>query len=174
MTTDQVPPIADELPTVEPETAPARVEDAGVHADDSGYLQPEVDVDAMRTLLDGRYGEVRDLVRDNLTEHAQILLDQEQMTTADFRDRVRDVVVMMAETGQTGMGFPEEYGGGGDIGASIAAFETLALGDLSVLVKVGVQFGLFGGAILQLGTKHHHDALPRRPRQRRARWAASR
>ncbi|HEX7738626.1 MAG TPA: acyl-CoA dehydrogenase, partial [Marmoricola sp.] len=26
------------------------------------------------------------------------------------------------------------------------------------LVKVGVQFGLFGGAILQLGTKKHHDA----------------
>ncbi|HYF71719.1 MAG TPA: acyl-CoA dehydrogenase, partial [Nocardioides sp.] len=45
-----------------------------------------------------------------------------------------------------------------DIGASIAAFETLAYGDLSVLVKVGVQFGLFGGAILQLGTKAHHDA----------------
>lgn len=158
MATDQVPPIADELPTPLPETAPARVEDDGVHADDSGYRQPEVDVDAMRRLLDGRYGEVRDLVRDNLTEHAQILLDQEQMTTADFRERVRDVVVLMAETGQTGMGFPEEYGGGGDIGASIAAFETLALGDLSVLVKVGVQFGLFGGAILQLGTKHHHDA----------------
>ncbi len=67
----------------------------------------------------------------------------------------------MAATGQTGMGFPEEYGGGGDIGASIAAFETLAYGDLSVLVKVGVQFGLFGGAILQLGTKPHHDAYLR-------------
>src|SRR5918995_5982685 len=158
MATDQVPPIADELPTVEPETAPTRVEDDAVHADDSGYRQPEVDVDALRTLLDGRYGEVRDLVRANLTEHAQILLDQEQMTTADFRERVRDVVVMMAGTGQTGMGFPEEYGGGGDIGASIAAFETLGFGDLSVLVKVGVQFGLFGGAILQLGTKRHHDA----------------
>src|SRR6478609_3171557 len=59
------------------------------------------------------------------------------------------------------MGFPEEYGGGGDIGASVAAFETLAYGDLSVLVKVGVQFGLFGGAILQLGTKPHHDAYLR-------------
>lgn len=158
MATDQVPPIADELPTPLPETAPARVEDDAVHADDSGYRQPEVDVDALRTLLDGRYREVRDLVRDNLAEHAQILLDEEQMSTADFRERVRDVVVMMAETGQTGMGFPEEYGGGGDIGASVAAFETLAYGDLSVLVKVGVQFGLFGGAILQLGTKHHHDA----------------
>ena len=67
----------------------------------------------------------------------------------------------MAATGQTGMGFPEEYGGGGDIGASVAAFETLAFGDLSVLVKVGVQFGLFGGAILQLGTKRHHDAYLR-------------
>ncbi|MCF6377841.1 acyl-CoA dehydrogenase family protein [Nocardioides KLBMP 9356] len=112
----------------------------------------------MRTLLDGKYAEVRDLVRANLAEHAKILVDEEQMTTADFRERVKDVVVMMAETGQTGMGFPEEYGGGGDLGASIAAFETLAMGDLSVLVKVGVQFGLFGGAILQLGTKTHHDA----------------
>ncbi len=40
----------------------------------------------------------------------------------------------------------------------MAAFETLAYGDLSVLVKVGVQFGLFGGAILQLGTRAHHEA----------------
>jgi acyl-CoA oxidase len=101
---------------------------------------------------------VRALVRDNLAEHQQILLDAEEMSTADFRDRVRDVVVEMAATGQTGMGFPAEFGGGGDIGASVAAFETLAFGDLSVLVKVGVQFGLFGGAILQLGTKPHHDA----------------
>ena len=28
-------------------------------------------------------------------------------------------------------------------------------------MKVGVQFGLFGGAILQLGTKPHHDAYLR-------------
>ena len=47
MATDQVPPIADEMPTPLPETAQARVEDDGVHADDSGYRQPEVDVDAI-------------------------------------------------------------------------------------------------------------------------------
>ena len=87
------------------------------------------------------------------------MLEQaETMSRTDFQDRVRDLVVSMASTGQTGMGFPEEYGGGGDIGASIAAFETLAYGDLSVLVKTGVQFGLFGGAILHLGTKEHHEA----------------
>jgi len=86
-----------------------------------------------------------------------VLVDQETMTRPEFRERVKDVVVEMAATGQTGMGFPEAYGGGGDIGASLAAFETLAFGDLSVLVKVGVQFGLFGGAVLQLGTARHHE-----------------
>lgn len=124
----------------------------------AGYVQPEIDVPALTALLDGEYAEVRDLVRANLAEYASILTDAEELSVDDFRERVKDVVVEMAATGQTGMGFPEEYGGGGDIGASIAAFETLAYGDLSVLVKVGVQFGLFGGAILQLGTKAHHDA----------------
>ncbi len=124
----------------------------------SRYVQPEIDVPALKALLDGKYVEVRDLVRTNLAEYSSILEEAETMTREDFRDRVRDVLVEMAATGQTGMGFPEEYGGGGDIGASVAAFETLAYGDLSVLVKTGVQFGLFGGAILQLGSKHHHDA----------------
>ena len=119
---------------------------------------PDVDVAALTVLLDGTYADVRDLVRSNLAKYSQILDEAEEMSIDDFRERVKDVVVEMAATGQTGMGFPEEYGGGGDIGASIAAFETLAYGDLSVLVKVGVQFGLFGGAILQLGSKHHHDA----------------
>ena len=122
------------------------------------YHQPKVDVAALTAFLDGRYADERNLVRANLVEHADVLEDQERLSRADFRERVKDLVVAMAATGQTGMGFPKEYGGGGDIGASIASFETLAYGDLSVLVKVGVQFGLFGGAILQLGTKAHHDA----------------
>src|SRR6476661_7097578 len=127
-------------------------------ADASRYVQPDVDVAALAALLDGKYAEIRGLVRQNLAEYASILDEAETLSRDEFRERVKDVVVEMAATGQTGMGFPEEYGGGGDIGASVAAFETLAYGDLSVLVKVGVQFGLFGGAILQLGTKPHHDA----------------
>src|SRR3954447_11442073 len=122
---------------------------------------PEIDVPALTALLDGEHAEVRDLVRRNLSAYASVLEEAEQLDTAAYRDRVRDLVVEMAATGQTGMGFPKEHGGGGDIGASIAAFETLAYGDLSVLVKVGVQFGLFGGAILQLGTQRHHDAYLR-------------
>ena len=138
------------------DTAPAH--ETGTPPKPGGYVQPTVDVAALRLLLDGRYTDVRELVRTNLADYASVLSDQETMTRDDYRERVKDVVVEMAATGQTGMGFPVEYGGGGDIGASLAAFETLALGDLSVLVKVGVQFGLFGGAVLQLGTKRHHDA----------------
>lgn len=131
-------------------------------ASPSGYVQPAIDVPALAELLDGEYAEVRGLVRTNLTTYAGVLDEAEQLGFDAFRERVREVVVEMAATGQTGMGFPKEYGGGGDIGASIAAFETLAFGDLSVLVKVGVQFGLFGGAILHLGTERHHEAyLPR-------------
>ena len=36
---------------------------------------------------------------------------------------------------------------GGGKKQDFASFETLALGDLSLLVKFGVQFGLWGGAI---------------------------
>jgi acyl-CoA oxidase len=123
-----------------------------------GYVQPEIDVPALTEELDGGYAEIRDLVRTNLVTHASVLEEAEELGVDAFRERVRELVVEMAATGQTGMGFPSEYGGGGDLGASIAAFETLAFGDLSVLVKVGVQFGLFGGAILHLGTGRHHEA----------------
>jgi acyl-CoA oxidase len=119
-------------------------------------LEDPVDVAALTTLLDGRYHRVRELTRTNLVLHRDILEDAETLDREAYRERVKDVVVQLAATGQTGYGFPKEYGGGGDVGASVAAFETSGFGDLSVLVKLGVQFGLFGGAILQLGTEAHH------------------
>lgn len=76
----------------------------------------------------------------------------------EYRERTLLGVRRLAEEGIGALGFPEAYGGSGDPGASVAAFETLAFGDLSVLVKFGVQFGLFGGSVAQLGTERHHEA----------------
>ena len=154
MATDTTPHTDDHLSEGSPEEA---APETPAETERVGYVEPTVDVAALTALLDGKYAEVRQLVRANLVEHASILEEAETLERAAFRERVRDVVLEMAATGQTGMGFPKEYGGGGDVGASFAAFETLAFGDLSVLVKVGVQFGLFGGAILQLGTTRHHE-----------------
>ena len=119
--------------------------------------QISFDVDELAVLLDGPYADVRARVREQLTKHASFLDEADTLSHTDYRDRVRDLLVETAGTGMTGIGFPAEYGGGASIGGSIAAFETLAFGDLSLLVKSGVQFGLFGGAILHLGTKRHHD-----------------
>ena len=41
----------------------------------------------------------------------------------------------------------------------MCGFETLACFDMSVVVKFGVQFGLFGGAVASLGSARHHALL---------------
>ncbi len=117
-----------------------------------------LDSAVLADLLDGEYAPLRARVKDFLVERASFLRDAEEWTPAQYREEVRDVIVAAADTGLTASGFPAAYGGADDVGANVAAFETIALGDLSVLVKFGVQFGLFGGAIHQLGTQRHHDA----------------
>ncbi|GGR47110.1 acyl-CoA oxidase [Nocardioides luteus] len=116
-----------------------------------------IDASSLTALLDGRYAGVREDVRKALIERADFLDEVEELPRAEYRERVRAALLDVSASGLTALGFPKEYGGGGDVGASIAAFEEMAGGDLSLLVKSGVQFGLFGGAILQLGTARHHD-----------------
>jgi acyl-CoA oxidase len=116
-----------------------------------------LDVPALTTWLDGPHQDIRNTVRANLVSHASLLEEAETLSERDYRERVKDVVVQIAEMGHAGHGFPKEFGGGEDYGANVAGFETLAFGDLSVLVKIGVQFGLFGGAVYQLGTRRHHE-----------------
>ena len=77
--------------------------------------------------------------------------------TAEYRAQVMEWAKALAAEGLTAPGFPKEFGGEGDPGANVAAFETIAFGDLSLLVKFGVQFGLWGGAVQQLGTRRHHE-----------------
>ena len=77
--------------------------------------------------------------------------------TAEYRELVLEWAKTLAGEGLTAPGFPPELGGRGDPGANVASFETLALGDLSLLIKFGVQFGLWGGAVQQLGTAVHHE-----------------
>src|ERR687893_1407551 len=111
--------------------------------------------DSLRTFLDGPDAAIRDTVREWLARpgNAPVVdLDRDR-----YRAQVLAWAKELADEGGTAIGFPVEYGGEGEVGKSIAAFETLAFGDLSLLVKCGVQFGLFGGAVLHLGTAKHHE-----------------
>src|SRR3954462_7573627 len=111
--------------------------------------------DTLRTLLDGRYPETRERVRSWLSEPGNEPVDD--LATEAHRARVLAWAQELSSEGDTAIGYPVEYGGKGSPGMSVTAFETLAMGDLSLLVKCGVQFGLFGGAILHLGTERHHE-----------------
>jgi acyl-CoA oxidase len=113
------------------------------------------DLAALQRLLDGRYGMIRQQLRTVLSqpEFAPVVA----LPTAEYRERVLDWAKSLAAQGLTAPGFPERFGGRGDPGANVAGFETIALSDLSLLVKFGVQFGLWGGAVQQLGTERHHE-----------------
>jgi acyl-CoA oxidase len=113
-------------------------------------------MDDLRRVLDGRWGPVRQAARDRMRELT--LPTDEDDDVERRRARVWEDLHKLAKSGHSRTGFPEEYGGGGDVGGSVVAFETLGFGDLSLLVKAGVQWGLFDGAVVALGTRRHHEA----------------
>ncbi|WP_018333142.1 acyl-CoA dehydrogenase [Actinomycetospora chiangmaiensis] len=107
-------------------------------------------VDAVRHSLDGRWAWLRDEIRgreDFADLHVEPGTDAET-----HRQRVWEMLGQLAADGHAVHGFPTAVGGRGDIGGSVVSFEMLAFADLSLQVKSGVQWGLFGGAIQALGS----------------------
>ncbi|WP_127782793.1 acyl-CoA dehydrogenase [Rhodococcus sp. X156] len=127
-------------------------------ADTTGAPLPEhVDPDALRDVLDGRWAHVRQQARTHLTGTKWAPVYGEDIEAA--RTRTTALARDLAKTGQTALGFSKEHGGGDDLGGSVASIEMVAMTNLSLMVKVGVQWGLFGGAVQALGTDEHHAAL---------------
>ena len=108
----------------------------------------------LRRFLDGRWAWVREEVRETLQQ--PLFRPVYGIPIDEHRERVLEQAKELANTPGPRLLFPKELGGDGEIGAAVTAFETQAMGDLSLLVKTGVQWGLFGGAILHLGTERHH------------------
>ena len=80
-----------------------------------------------------------------------------ELSKEAHREQVFQQLKVLAADGIGALSYPEEYGGADDMGRFVVAFETTALYDISLTIKFGVQFGLFGGTIHALGTKRHHD-----------------
>jgi acyl-CoA oxidase len=105
--------------------------------------------------LDGRWSDVRNAVRDNLGPNW--FEPVAALTTEEHRTRVTEQTRALAGYGHQRLGFEKDFGGGDDIGGSLTSFEMLGFADLSLMVKAGVQWGLFGGAVQALGTRSHHE-----------------
>ncbi|MCR6489857.1 acyl-CoA dehydrogenase family protein [Amycolatopsis sp. OK19-0408] len=115
----------------------------------------KVDPGAVTAVLDGRWAELRRAVRAQMSEAE--FRDPVALDVEAHRAQVLDQLRALAETDRPGLGFDPAYGGGGDVGGSVVSFELLGYGDLSLMVKAGVQWGLFGGAVQLLGTERHHE-----------------
>lgn len=118
------------------------------------------DPQALQRLLDGRYREAREEMRGFLAEPE--FRHEYGLPRAAYRERVLGWARALARRGVGFTALPKEVGGRDDTGAFLAMFEVLATFDLSLLIKSGVQFGLFGGSVHHLGTeRHHREYLPR-------------
>src|SRR5246500_5771370 len=110
----------------------------------------------LRNALDGRWRDVKNQTRARF-EHEEFR-PHHTPNTVIARAKVFEQMKIIAGAGISDEGFRKEHGGTGDVGAAITMIEMLAMSDLSLMVKAGVQWGLFGGAVENLGTERHHEA----------------
>ena len=111
--------------------------------------------DELRIALDGKWRNVREQSRKELAE-MDLAFDHD-LTLDEARDRALEQMKLLIPTGIPASGYSEKAGGTGDPGMAVTGIEMLAQFDLSLMVKAGVQWGLFGGAVENLGTQSHHD-----------------
>jgi acyl-CoA oxidase len=113
----------------------------------------------LQEALDGRWAHVRQAARTQLAGPRFVAVPGETLEQA--RERIGRLITELPADPGIAAGFPIAYGGSADPGGSVVAAEMLAQIDLSLMVKAGVQWGLFGGAVVALGTRRHHDAYLR-------------
>lgn len=73
-----------------------------------------------------------------------------------YRQKVYDWCKILADENLGNMAYPKRHGGGENISDYFAIMETLSYHDLSLVIKFGVQFGLWGMSIQSLGTEKHY------------------
>ncbi|MDO4241901.1 MAG: acyl-CoA dehydrogenase [Microbacteriaceae bacterium] len=114
----------------------------------------KLDVAALRDALLGKWAKERLESRAVASEPAMHNIPG--LTMAEHRERVLQQLHELAKRGTCKRAFPVAFGGDNNQGGHVAAFEEMVYADPSLQIKSGVQWGLFGSAIAQLGTEEHH------------------
>ena len=120
--------------------------------DDDGA---SVNVQALDDVLLGRWADIRREARALAGE--DILHTPAGLPHTEHRARVFQQLKYLVDTKAVHRAFPEFLGGQDNHGGNIAGFEELVVADPSLQIKAGVQWGLFGSAVLHLGTREHHE-----------------
>ncbi|WP_246394774.1 acyl-CoA dehydrogenase family protein [Corynebacterium anserum] len=113
--------------------------------------------DDLQRVLDGNFPETRNAIR-------AILNDKDMRPVAglpldEARARITENLFKVLESGLPAGVFRTEQGGTGKTGEALTSIEMLGHSDLSLMVKSGVQWGLWGGAVGNLGTERHYELV---------------
>jgi acyl-CoA oxidase len=130
---------------------------AGSKHERADVVVARTDVEWLGRYLLGTWADVR-LASRELTARPEMQRIEGQ-TMAEHRERVFGQLKLLVEDGAVHRAFPKEQGGEDDHGGNIAGFEELVTADPSLQIKSGVQWGLFGAAVLHLGTAYHHETF---------------
>ncbi|MFC7788281.1 acyl-CoA dehydrogenase family protein [Microbacterium sp. MAHUQ-60] len=114
-----------------------------------------IDVAEVTGLLMGTWADTRRESRELIKDPA--FWRDDSLGKDAHRERVLTQLHLLVENGAVHRAFPKRLGGEENNGANVAGFEELVTADPSLQIKAGVQWGLFGSAVLQLGTETHHD-----------------
>ncbi|MEQ9307420.1 MAG: acyl-CoA dehydrogenase [Marinoscillum sp.] len=112
------------------------------------------DANNMAMILDGDDHELIKKVKVILSDPEFKYFEGESIE--DYRQKVLQWCKFLAEQGFGGMAYPRQFGGQGDMKSYFTIMETLSYHDLSMVIKFGVQFGLWGMSVYFLGTEKHH------------------
>ncbi|MWB92793.1 acyl-CoA oxidase [Flavobacterium sp. GA093] len=112
------------------------------------------DIQKITTLLDGDQAPIIQKVKSIISRPE---FAYETGTDIDFyREKVLVWCKILAHENLGNMAYPKQYGGGENIADYFAIMETLSYHDLSLVIKFGVQFGLWGMSVQSLGTEKHY------------------
>lgn len=112
-----------------------------------------VDVSEIEQLLLGDWPDTRRVSRDLLKDPQ--FHKVENLSMDEARERTLQQMFALVDNDAVHRAFPAEFGGQDAHGANIAAFEELVTADPSLQIKAGVQWGLFGAAVMHLGSPDH-------------------
>ncbi|QYM75365.1 acyl-CoA dehydrogenase [Leucobacter luti] len=124
-------------------------------SDTTSQPEPRIKVDAVSDALLGKWKKERLESRALAADPRLHTINGQSMD--EHRARVMEQLGILVEHGAIQRAYPGDLGGSDNHGGNIAAFQELVLADPSLQIKSGVQWGLFGAAILHLGTRPHHE-----------------
>jgi acyl-CoA oxidase len=129
--------------------------DAAVRSTTAPAEVTSIDVARVTELLMGTWADTRRQSRELIKDPA--FWRDDSLGKDAHRERVLGQLHLLVENGAVHRAFPKRFGGEENNGANVAGFEEMVTADPSLQIKAGVQWGLFGSAVLQLGTETHHD-----------------